>query len=132
MRVKAYSFFFYLRYMKKWFLLILVWIYFPTFAQEVVNVNFKDSCIIRSTKLSRKDFLNMKHLCPPELSKVSSCIISVTLKGESRDFNFNGGTWDPKMFRSITAGDKIYFTNIKGDDPNGKNAKAADITISIH
>jgi hypothetical protein len=117
--------------MKNYFLLVLVWIYLPTFSQEVLRVNFKDSCIIRSVKLSRKDFLAMKRLCPPELSKVNSCIVSVTLGGQLKEFMLNE-IWDPKLFKNVAPGNKIYFTNIKGNDATGKDGKAADIVISIN
>lgn len=118
--------------MKKWFLPALVWIYFPTFAQEVVRVNFNDSCIIQGGQISKKDFLKMLKICHPQLKEVKSFNIIVILSGEEKNLHYNGNRWDPKLFKSIPAGTRIYFEEIKGLSPQGNFTKGSDIMITIN
>jgi len=117
--------------MKYLVLFVFLLFYKINFGQEVIRVNFSDSCIIRSGSLSTSDFRNMVKLCPAETKEVTSFIVTVIINSESKDYAINGNRWNKKIIKGITAGSKLHFLDIQGITAEGKKIKVPDITISI-
>jgi hypothetical protein len=124
--------FLYIGYMKKYFLLVALWISLPTFGQEVVRVNFNDSCVMRDGKISKTDFLKLVKICHPQLKEVKSFIMIVVISGQENSRYYSSNRWDPKTFKTVPVGTKVYFENIKGIAPQGQFTKGSDIKITIN
>lgn len=100
------------------------------FCQEA-KTNVSDSCIISDGTMSVKDFKNMRRICPPKLTRITSFVISYKSGANLAQFTVTGNGWWYKLTQGMKSGTKIYFEDIKGFDPEGHHVKIPDMTIVL-
>ncbi|HWY12463.1 MAG TPA: hypothetical protein VN026_14115 [Bacteroidia bacterium] len=118
--------------MRYFILFIAAFICKTNFSQEVIKINFSDSCIITSCDIKKDDFRNIKWLCPAGVTKVISFV--TTYKADDNVVEYTvPGNWiiALKNYDKMPIGTKIYCSQIKGNTKEGTIVNVPDIIITV-
>lgn len=119
--------------MKYFLLIITVFILKTGSAQEVIKVNFQDSCIISSCTINKDEFISsIRRICPAGVDKVVSFLCGYKAGEDYKEYSVSGNWLSvAKFYPKMPSGTKIYCTEIKGAAADKGVIKVPDITITV-
>lgn len=119
--------------MKFFYSIIIVFICIKGTGQEVIKINFKDSCIISTCTIKKDDFRNIKWLCPEGVTKVISFVTTYKQGDNVVEYKVPGNWISAlKNYDKMPVGTKIYCSQIIGATKEGTVVDIPDIIITVN
>ena len=119
--------------MKFFYCIIIVFICIQSYSQEVIKINYKDSCIVSSCSIKKDDLRNIKWICPQGVTKVISFITTYKQGDNVVEYKVPGNWMSAlKNYDKMPVGTKIYCSQIKGDTKDGTIVSVPDIIITVN